>query len=1448
MSLRPIKFTNEGAFRELLTSEEDYLAYKAGLHLSKMDINDLSAISTNTQAELVGSFENTFYTSGVGSVAGETISRTYNVTHTSDPSGSTHTTTFGSITNLPSVVYVGDTIQITISGTATSTGTGFAEIEYQLGVLGDEVGSVSVTATPTATNITGLQTTWEDFGAQALSGSYSTTFSFTVTTVGILNITLNATSTDPNNSIAGSFDDEDLPSIQIQAQTRPNTSSVVYQLYQNNADVSAIDEHHPSIINPVYWDRTASPAGLKEMNDTELDTVIENLLRKIFSSDLPGQYRLAAEAPSEHWSEFIADVFFDTRGDNSQINYSIWVKSSSVVPTPVKIVAPVRMPLTNQFGGFRELSGPQLEYTFGEKMKRTIQTTGIGKYQLRSSEQGAPTDAGVWEARGNAVDTNLTYQETTAYLDIQRYGNDYVSSYDGIFTTDYLESYNTQVNPSGGYEEDYTGVSEERYTGNYTLGYTQNFTLEAIEIYSGAENYDNEYENSFTGTFEGNFHDDYVNVRLVPYATDFLRDYADLAYLREYVQIYENTYLTDYLIDYETNYIQDDYAGDYAKEYAGVVIEVYANLYEYDYNIDYTKSVPVPYSGDYTIDYDGGGPFNYEKDYEIGSYDAYTQDLSNYTNEYELTREVPYEGGYTEDVPEGYIDYTDVPYEEEQYTGFYTSNLYDGSVVNNYSVYQDYHAGDFLGVYEGSYTGTFAGEYEEEYQRLLGYETTYERSVREVLSPESGLTYTGPGAGGVTTNQYSGAGYTEDYSTSSETSYAGAMDYPNSTFGRNGHHYYRIRRITEPGTGVDYYEHKVVWNQVVVYDSYPNAGGGASPIPQVVPGDAVYTGGVQTSSYSTSGYTDTYFLVTRTVYVDYVNTYSSQIDYDAGPLSNVASYRYEAENQYTVDNYNAYYFVLPALSLSSYSPGSPPAELSHSSGGAYFWEMYNKWDADYNFEGRYHNLYWDGKLVKRYFQTAQEAGWASNIFSDAMAYSPILTPADGEPNADGVLPSYFIPASKEGFNSTDAKYISSYPTSAGGGLYEYAVRCAICKSYGTDTQEYTQADYTTTYIEAYDRTYIGDYLHQSEVIREEDYIAGDGDAPYSLNYILDENYQNIFEETYQGSGYFGDYVQSYEFDITTPYEGVIAGGTYVEDYISDYTDRVRVENYSGLADGTEPSFPIDYEVDIGANTYTADYESYIPQLYEGDYENEYEGSNFIPYSTEYAGGYETDYEGNYESGYENIYSNYESPYVGNYINSYETPYETGYNTDYSIDYVTDYTLVEYAADYETTFQGNYTSIYTHDYLDDFEGTFTKEFTSTYTHEVVRLGDLVVTDYEGVYEKDFLSVYISENDENYTGVVDIIESDYSVGYSADYDGTFEKSYSKTFLNIDGGLGDGSGSDLLVPSGSDRLVTSDSLIFRVVPANTAVEGSYISDDAQLTSTPIILETYTLYARVA
>ena len=224
MSLRLLKLISEGAFGELTLSEQDYLAYKAGLHLSKMDTGGLSALSTNTQAQLVGSFENTFYTPGATeSFANETVLRTYNVVHSSNPSNSSHTTTFGSIINLPAFVYVGDTIEIAVVGAATSTGTGFAEIEYQLGVTGVDIDSVSTVATPTASNVEGLRTTWEDFSTKTLTGTYSTTFSFTVTSVGILNITVSATSTDPDNAITNSFDDEDLPSIRVEPPIESNT-------------------------------------------------------------------------------------------------------------------------------------------------------------------------------------------------------------------------------------------------------------------------------------------------------------------------------------------------------------------------------------------------------------------------------------------------------------------------------------------------------------------------------------------------------------------------------------------------------------------------------------------------------------------------------------------------------------------------------------------------------------------------------------------------------------------------------------------------------------------------------------------------------------------------------------------------------------------------------------------------------------------------------------------------------------------------------------------------------------------------------------------------------------------------------------------------------------------------------------------------------------------------
>jgi hypothetical protein len=805
MSLRPLKLINEGAFGELTLSEQDYLAYKAGLHLSKMDTNDLSALSTNTEAQLIGSFEDTFYTSGTGPVAGETISRTYNVTHSSNLGSSSHTTTFASIINLPSVVYVGDTIEITVVGAATSTGTGFAEIEYQLGVTGVDIGSVSTVATPTASNIEGFRTTWEDFSTKTLTGTYSTTFSFTVTDVGILNITVSATSTDPDNAITNSFDDEDLPSIRVEPEIKPNTSSRVYELYQNNFDVSAIDEQHPSIINPVYWDRTASPAGIKEMNDSELDTVIENLLRRIFAGDLPGQYRLASVAPSNEWSEFIPDIFFDTRGDGSQTNYSIWVKTSNnTIPTPVRVVAPVRLPGSNQFGGFRELKDSQLEYTFGEKMKRIIQTTGIGKYQLRSSEQGVPTDPGVWEARGNAVDTNLSYEEPIGYISVNSYGRDYISSFEGSYTTDYNETYTptyegfySLVNYAGTFLSNYNSVFESRYTGNFVVEYATDYQNETTILYSSESSIDyiGEYGSDYEGTFEGAYQSNYVSLYLSDYASEDSETYSENNYEGDFTSDFTANYTADYSIDYEVTYITDDYLADYATEYSGVVFKPFEGSFEGDFTSVYDGNIPTTYDGNYIASFEGVYEGVYEGAYVVGTYEVYSVDVVNYAVDYTVDTEAVYEVDYTQSTFTSYDAIFESSYEGVEFAGVYSSDEYTG---NNFidrvvdyegaftgplyqgNVFIDYgtdYVADYVATYEntgemgfllvGSYNhDVFVGSYtHEEFLFNATIITEYlggpYEGITEYIGPEESFrSFIGPGFTGYDSNfeRYSGIG------------------------------------------------------------------------------------------------------------------------------------------------------------------------------------------------------------------------------------------------------------------------------------------------------------------------------------------------------------------------------------------------------------------------------------------------------------------------------------------------------------------------------------------------------------------------------------------------------------------------------------------------------------------------------------------------------------------
>jgi hypothetical protein len=86
MPFRPLKSISAGEVQEILLSEEDYLAYQAGVHLSLADSSDAASLSRiDAGGNLVGTFSNTIFDEGA--VAEPiTASTTANITISFGPS------------------------------------------------------------------------------------------------------------------------------------------------------------------------------------------------------------------------------------------------------------------------------------------------------------------------------------------------------------------------------------------------------------------------------------------------------------------------------------------------------------------------------------------------------------------------------------------------------------------------------------------------------------------------------------------------------------------------------------------------------------------------------------------------------------------------------------------------------------------------------------------------------------------------------------------------------------------------------------------------------------------------------------------------------------------------------------------------------------------------------------------------------------------------------------------------------------------------------------------------------------------------------------------------------------------------------------------------------------------------------------------------------------------
>ena len=390
MSL-PLKHLGTGALQELATLDIDYLAYQAGIHLGKMTNGDVSAITTNGNgATAVGSFTDTYFESSVGSTPGTSWTVNFTVEHRSNPGTGVHTAIFTAQNELPSPLYVGDTVYVIVNGDAV---TGFEEIGHELAVSGDALfDNEGVSTTPTANSVDGTRVEWEDFSTVGgLSGSYQSSFEIKVTQVGLLNFTLTANSTDVQNTTKQTANTSIVfPTVEVEETLPPEATGVQTDLYQVTTASQPINTTSALKKNPLYWNRALTPNGVKEMNDAELDAFCEELVIRIMRDELPGTYRLSANSPGVDWVQFVPSVFNDTRGDGTVIPYSIWIRQAGIKPAVIRPVYAARN-AQQGWAGLREHTDAEVEFTFGERVKKAVETTGIGKYQLRSAIQDLNT-------------------------------------------------------------------------------------------------------------------------------------------------------------------------------------------------------------------------------------------------------------------------------------------------------------------------------------------------------------------------------------------------------------------------------------------------------------------------------------------------------------------------------------------------------------------------------------------------------------------------------------------------------------------------------------------------------------------------------------------------------------------------------------------------------------------------------------------------------------------------------------------------------------------------------------------------------------------------------------------------------------------------------------------------------------------------------------------------
>ena len=736
MSLRPFKFandaTNTGAIKQFSKPERQYLAYRTGKYLTNMVEGDPSTLTITPTATTVnvGTYVDTIYNPDVPSEFPRTRSRTYY--GKANSSDDVNKFSYVNPVTLPSLVYTDDTVEITVTVDCSETQNRFDEIQSSISfnASASNYNIDSIVTSPTATTIDDLSVSWENFSTGLTPQQYSVTYTLSFTNIGYMLVSISSSALDSNNvqptstDIYSSF-------IRVERSDSPGLSEIQTSIYQENMVTPLEDGENKRY--PIYYD--VYRRGLKESNNVELDNMTVGVLNNMMEDELPGTYRLSADSPGDDWQIYLENVFIDTRYDGSSTAYSIWLRTEyETIPVRTNPLVVRRAGPNNRFDGLQAMNDEQIDFTFGERAKRIIMESGVGTYQLRSSEQGAPTDAGTWVARGVAIDTRLTFRADegyTGFVDYERtydstyigdtiYEGDYEGTYLVEYETEYESTYSTeyetafQLQYTGNYSTDYEGLYETGYLNEYSVEYLQEYGAIDFEAFDGYEPdrelYQAEYEGiidieNYNADYDGS-PAEYVATYNVDYSGDYQTDYIG-GYERDDFEFYSGVYIGDYLTEFEAydgEYIGTFEITNYNTEF--LTYEVFGGEYIGTYDGEYIGTFEIAnYNTEFLTYAVFGGEY-------IGTFEGetYTTDFLSYAEfagqylgtdfeEFSITNYTGFESFSGDIITTDFEFFESTPYQGfESFTGSYTGTDFESFSVSNYQSFETF-TGEYIGTY-----------------------------------------------------------------------------------------------------------------------------------------------------------------------------------------------------------------------------------------------------------------------------------------------------------------------------------------------------------------------------------------------------------------------------------------------------------------------------------------------------------------------------------------------------------------------------------------------------------------------------------------------------------------------------------------------------------------------------------------------------------------------------